>query len=194
MELICFFDEGRTPRIWILNITTTLVNLISLLLALTVQIPSCLSPSMYRLIFLLVSSRCFFYIPHRSLSLICPLLGLWSIFSLIPFLFALSLLLSLSLYPSLLCRHLSSVYLVISLPMSSHLPPVLFFCPVLLPCLPYPTLSLACSCLLPRLSLFSLSKMYYCHLVFEKWTTGTLSLIIGTDKPAPPPPHTNDNS
>lgn len=64
LELMCFFDEGRTPRIWILNIATTLViSLLSLpsqYRSLLVCPHPCISSS-----FFLSIPDVFFYIPHR---------------------------------------------------------------------------------------------------------------------------------
>lgn len=109
---------------------------------------------------------------------------------------------SLSLHPSFLCALLFSVSPVLCLPQSLHflyLPPIPFFpllctlsfclsvtfSPPFLPFSPFSILSFLSFLLASSLSLFSFSEMYYCHLVFKKGTTATLSLINGTGKPTP---------
>lgn len=107
----------------------------------------------------------FFNIPHRRLSLICPFWACDVLLSPASLSVTISLLVSVSVYSSLLCHSLSPFYLICRLPRTLILIAFLF------PALCFPSVLMSSSGGGDTASSLCFSKMVYWHLVFKIWST-----------------------
>lgn len=214
LKLICFFDDSRTPRIWFKILAQHFwIWFLFHLCPHNTDLLLSLSTSIYLQIYLLVYSSFFFFQALHPLSFtahtdrcilptpICvsdvlsflqflafntlyqplSLLVFASIFFMCPFIFSFSSPLPSSVLTFLISPSHSFFPLLCTLSFCLSVT----FSPPFLPFSPFSILSFLSFLLASSLSLFSFSEMYYCHLVFKKGTTATLSLINGTGKPTP---------